>query len=565
MRRSSDSPAGALSAAAAVIVFAAAVLIVFPAATQTGDSLEYARAVRSGTSLFHPHHLLFNAVIRGFWLGLQSVFPSIDPITAGQVHNILWALAVLAAFFTIVRRLTGSTGAAVVFSLALFSALGFWQYATFVEIYIPSMGCLAVSLVLLLSPRPGPAGPGARTAAAGFFVLAVLYNQMAVFFVLALAVLLTPRLNAREAWRTVRLIAAAGAIVLGAYAAVFFTAARPAASAGFVRWCLSYAFNPDPTWGSFSNVSLLGLCKLFLSFARDVLFIPRSLLVPASIVSGVLCAGLAVPVIRSIARRKPAANARIALVLWILGTALFMWWFSPAGYELSIPLLLPAFLILALISADGWEAGGGAKARRLILSGTAAVVLFVFLFNLTAAVLPAHASRGVDYSRAGLIEKTVPAEATVFADFWLEENLRYYFNRTAVIEEGPVLFSFYRFKDLSPDMIPDPDRPVVASVELLSPRTRPEGLFGGDVQPLEWRAFIEWICGCEIRDGRVTAARTPSPLPGLPEYLLLSGERKPVEGLAGLFRLLDAAAAAAAPEFSGSFSAWLERHPDAAR
>jgi len=45
----------------------------------------------------------------------------------------------------------------------------------------------------------------------------------------------------------------------------------------------------------------------------------------------------------------------------------------------------------------------------------------------------------------------------------------------------------------------------------------------------------------------------------------LSGERKPVEGLAGLFRLLDAAAAAAAPEFSGSFSAWLERHPDAAR
>ncbi|NMD10819.1 MAG: hypothetical protein GYA74_06560, partial [Acidobacteria bacterium] len=138
MRRSSDSPAGALSAAAAVIVFAAAVLIVFPAATQTGDSLEYARAVRSGTNLFHPHHLLFNAVVRGFWLGLRSVFPSIDPIAAGQVHNILWALAALAAFFTIVRRLTGSTGAAAVFSLALFSALGFWQYATFVEIYIPS-------------------------------------------------------------------------------------------------------------------------------------------------------------------------------------------------------------------------------------------------------------------------------------------------------------------------------------------------------------------------------------------------------------------------------------------
>jgi len=562
----SDSPSVARFVLITMLIFVAAVLVVFRALEQTADSLEYARSIRSGSNLFHPHHLLFNPVIRCFWKGTRAAFPSADPLTAGQVHNLLWALIMLASVFLIIRRMTGSSGAAVVFALALFAMVGFWQYATFVEVYIPSMGCLAVILALLYVPRSKPRGLGMQAAVVALFVLAILYNQMAVLFLPALAVFWTPRYGFREIRRTAGLIAAAGGVVLAAYVAAFFTTSHPRTAAGFVHWCLSYAFNPDPTWGSFGNISLIGMSKLFLSFARDVLFIPRTLLMPAAVAAGLICGALTFLILRSIARRKPESNLRIALFLWVFLAAAFMWWFSPAGHELSIPLLLPILFLIVRLSADAWESAADPRAvRRRLIAGAAVVAACVFIVNLAAVILPAHASRGIDYSRAVLVQKSVPAGAAIFADFWLVENLRYYFDRSDAIIDVDVLYSFYRFMELKPDMIPGPRKPVVVSAEFLSHDTKPGGIFGGDVQPREWQAFIEWICGCEIRNGRVIAARTPSAIADLPGYLLLSGERHPVDGLADVFRRLDEAMSVAAPSFSGSFSAWLRRHPERSR
>ncbi len=87
------------------------VLLLFRSEAQTGDSLEYARSIRSGADLFHPHHLLFNPVIRAVWTGMKVFRPGADPIEAAQAHNIFWALVTLAAVFGIVRRMTGSAGA----------------------------------------------------------------------------------------------------------------------------------------------------------------------------------------------------------------------------------------------------------------------------------------------------------------------------------------------------------------------------------------------------------------------------------------------------------------------
>lgn len=562
----SDSPSVTRFILVAVLVFAAVVLVVFRCLEQTGDSLEYARSARSGSSLFHPHHLLFNSVVRCFWKGLRAVFPSVDPIAAGQVHSVLWALVALASVFTIIRRMTGSPGAAAVFALALFASVGFWQYATYVEIYVPSTGCLAVVLALLYLRRPGPPSFAFQAAIVAFCALGILYNQMVIFFVAALAVLWTPRLGFREIRRTAGLIAAIGFLVLGAYVAAFLTTAHPKTPAGLAHWCLSYAFSPDPAWGSFQNISLIGMSREFLGFARDVLFVPHALLRPAAVFSGLICAALTFFIVRSIVRRKPEMNLRTALFLWILATVFFMWWFSPGGEELSIPLLLPVLLLIVRLLADAWESASDVRAaRRRILFGSAAAVALIFIINLAGAVLPAHASRGLFYERAVLLQKSAPAEAAIFADFESTENLRYYFNRSGAINENPVLFSFYRLMELEPDMIPNPERPVLVAAEYLSPETKPGGIFGGDVQPREWRMFIEWICGCEVRDGRVVAARTPSTIADLPGYLLLSGERHPVDGLGDLFRRLDEATAVANPPFSGSFSGWLRRHPERSR
>jgi hypothetical protein len=63
----------------------------------------------------------------------------------------------------------------------------------------------------------------------------------------------------------------------------------------------------------------------------------------------------------------------------------------------------------------------------------------------------------------------------------------------------------------------------------------------------------------------VIAARLPSAISNLPGYILLSPEPSPVDGLGEIFRRLDEQAAVADRAFSGSFSAWLARHPDQAR
>jgi hypothetical protein len=472
----------------------------------------------------------------------------------------------LASVFTIIRRITGSAGAAAVFTLGLFATIGIWQYATLVEVYLPAMGCLAVILAVLHVPRAEPLSIAEQGAIVALFVLGVLYDQITVLFALPLAVLLVPRLGTRRILRAAGLIVAAGGIVLAVYASAYFTVSGPKTPSGFIHWCLLYAFHPDPSWGSWSNLSLFGLGKLFLSFARIVLAVPRALWIPSAGAAAVVLGAGAFLTGRAVVRRKPEANFRIAAALWILGTAAFVLWFTPAGHELIIPLLLPLIYLVVRLLTDAWESESSSPAvRRWILGSAGAIVAGLLVFNFITVVWPAHADRGDSYARAVQINSLAPAGAKIVADYFLMENLQYYFGREDVLDESIVLFSYFRGLEIPAEMIPSPGRPVLVPVSFLVPETKLARPFNGNDHPVEWRSFIEGICGCEIRDGRVIAARSPSAVAGLPGYLLLNGDRHPVDGLAGLFRSLDEEAAAVAPDFAGSFSAWLRSHPDESR
>lgn len=550
----------------AVLVLAAVVLVLFRSGVQTGDSLAYARSIRSGTSLFHPHHLLFNPIIRVVWKGLGTVVPSISPLEAAQVHNIFWALIVLAAVFGIVRRMTASAALAALFASGLYVCLGFWQYATFVEVYIPTMGCLVLILALLQPVRSTPPSAGLGFVLLGLFCLAVLYNQISVLFAVPFAYLLARRFG-RKGWiRAAGTIAAAGVIVLAVYLAAFGTTSGPRTVSGFVRWCLSYAFYPDPRWGTMSNISIMGGAKILLSFARNFAFVPPSLYLPAAAATGLLLAALVLMTIKAIVRRAPEAEFRLTLLIWLAVTVAFIWWFTPYGYELYIPLLPLIFFLAARLLADRRaSASNPPRARRLLFGLSVTAIAALAAWNLIGAVLPAHAGRGLDYDRAALIQAKAPEDATLIADFDLRENLLYYFARPRTFENGPLLYAFYRHWDLGPEYIVDAGRPILVPVSVLIPESTAAKPYHADSHPGEWRSFIDWIFDCEIRDGRVVAARSASAAAGLPGYVLLSAGRSPVDGLADLFRRLDAAAAEAEPSSAAPFSSWLSRHPESAR
>jgi len=550
----------------ALLVFAAGILIVFRSETQSGDSLEYARSIRDGTNLFHPHHLLFNPIVRGVWMGLRFFHPAASPFDAAQVHNIFWALVALAAVFVIVRRMTASPGLAVLFTLALFACVGFWQYATFVEVYLPAMGCLALVLAILHPLRKTPPSFGGRVLLVGLFCLAVLYDQIGVLFTVPFAFLLARRLGPKSGKAAGAMIAASGAIVLACYGAAFLTTTAPKTVSGFIHWCLSYAFYPDPRWGSWSNISIMGGAKILLSFARNVLIVPPALFLPGAVSAGLILAVLVLGSLRAIIRRAPEADFRVALLLWLGLTVAFIWWFTPYGFELYIPLFPLLFLLGARLVADRRAAGWGRPpARRFLFGASAAAVAGLGALNLITAVLPAHADRGAEYARAVRMNASAPAGSILIADFELRENLLYYFPGPKAIEDGPLLYSFYRHWTLGPDRAVEPGRPVLATVSFLSPASLSAKPFNADDFPKEWRSFMEWMLDCEIRDGKVIAARLPSGIAGLPGYLLLSGERGPVAGLADLFSRLDEKAAQTDPSWADLFSAWLGRHPDLVR
>ena len=131
---------------------AALLLLALRAAEQSPDALDYAYAARAGRVMLPPHLLLFVPLVRLELGALALVGRGGVAILAGQIHNVLWAVAALLALQALVRRATGRAGLALGAALLLLFTRGFWVYATQVEVYLPALACLAMTTLLACGP-----------------------------------------------------------------------------------------------------------------------------------------------------------------------------------------------------------------------------------------------------------------------------------------------------------------------------------------------------------------------------------------------------------------------------
>ena len=136
-----------------LLILSAALLFSTRARQQTADSLDYALSARTGLGMYHPHHLLFIPIVRLFLTGWSTLGASRDPILAGQIHNVLWAMVTTGCLFVVARRLLVSAPGGFLAALFLLVTRGFWLYSTQLEVYVPATGCLALMTVLLVA-RP---------------------------------------------------------------------------------------------------------------------------------------------------------------------------------------------------------------------------------------------------------------------------------------------------------------------------------------------------------------------------------------------------------------------------
>ncbi len=300
-------------------------------ATATGvntfDAVAYADQIglasQTGTlrGLFHPHHLLFNALGFVCWRGAQALGYGGGPLVVLQRLNAVAGAAGVTLFFLTVRHFVprrtawGATG-------LLATSFGWWICATDGRVNIMSCVLLLAAFSLLTRTLRAPSLP--RAALCGLVSgAAVLFHESAGLFI---AVGLTGMALASPRQRPQRLLAYGGAwaaTVILPYLLVGVLLLHLHSPHAFRHWADAYA--EQGQWWDFHITRNLG---------RDVFALRHALFVEPP---GRAAVGLDAP--RSWLGRMGRTLALLALRLLYVGTFIG-WLLALTGLVMSLPRLL---------------------------------------------------------------------------------------------------------------------------------------------------------------------------------------------------------------------------------
>lgn len=528
--------------ATALGAFTAVLLLATRAQQLSGDSLAYAVAIRSGTGLFHPHHLLFSPIVRALYLPLAALHDGFDAILVAQLHNVAWAVVAVVSVYAIVAKMQGSRPLAAAAALGLLACRGFAVFATEVEVYVPAAGCAALLLLSLLR--------GAGAGRIGLLLaLLVFYHQSNVLFSLPLLVFLAwngerPRIRAG-----LRAVALAGTLALAGYVMAYLSAGG---SPGFVEYTLRYAVVEgfSPKWGTAEHVGGGGVAALFDSQAWNLVQTQPAGAARAAV--RIFLTALVAYSVWRIARRPRDEAYRAALVLWLLVYGAFFLWWLPDEHEFFVVTLVPIVLLVA--KALGTQ-GKGLVAAGLLFASVAVLLPRQVLGSL----LPAHRTRGAAYEIAREYAAAAP-DCIQLNGRQVIQALRYYFD---LEPEATVNIKLARrcFVRTDAESTVEP-LPAARCVAVPLSEALPPGGRTGRVydDPLGWLGYYRWLFRLEIHEGRLRApAVTVRRLPSGPP--LLEQEGPPVE-----FRdLADFFDSFGRGERLDEFGAWLEANRAALR
>jgi hypothetical protein len=535
----------------------------FRAAAQTGDSLNYAQSIKTGSDLFHPHHLLFNPIIRFLFVLVSRWAGTVDVIAVAQIHNILWAIAAILAVFLVVRYLLRSVFWGAVAALFFLLTKGFWAYSTQVQVYVPAIGCLAiVSALLILRDKFVRTFPGLLIVA-GVFSLSIFYHQSSLFYAIPMGYFLMAGKDRTGKKIFSIVLSLSGSIVVLAYVLAFWSIAGRKTLTAFVRYCLSYVYYPNPDWGTIKNVSFRGVGHVVLSQAKNFIFLSRAWYVPAAVVLAASLIALGIWHGSQILRKRNDTKIRIFSALWILPIYLFLLWYSPGTFELMIVTVLP-ILLLVFIALNDVLPSIKFSTRRFLAAVGLVFVLCLGFVNFRQAVWPAHRSRGPDYDEAKLLNMGTPQDSIIFSSWYVQQNLRYYFQREKALETDIALFCFYRSLALPGGYSVDPTRAVVISAAYLYPEAEISRvvIFNGYRSPREWLRFMEWLFQFEYdAERRVVSCRSSEVINLGSGYLVLSPDRMKVDGLADLMEKLDTQIRSRLSDPTPHFLNWIKKNP----
>lgn len=367
----------------------------------TFDAVAYANqmglAAQTGKlrPLFHPHHLLFNALGYGLWQMARRLGYGGGPLVVTQILNAVLGALGLTVYFLTLRRLRPQGGLALPITLGVAGSFGYWICATDGRVNMAHIALLIAAFDALVRFQHRPA---ARQAAwAGLLAgLAVLFHESAGLFVaVGAAGMWGPAAGSiREKLRTRLLpyLAAWAAAVMVPYLLVAIFALHLHSLTEFHHWANAYA--ERGWWWDFHLLHNLRLDLFGLRHAVFVQPLGRAALAQNPLgplgkgalallwllylgsLTGLSAAGAALAAaLRQLWRSEQKPLLRVCL-LWIGVYGAFFTVWCPGAFVFWTPVLIPlgAWLTLAL------------PRRRLPL--LAAWIGAFTMLNFLAGILP---------------------------------------------------------------------------------------------------------------------------------------------------------------------------------
>jgi hypothetical protein len=400
----------------------AGICLLFPTRVYYWDGITFAQAIedaaRLSPSLVHPNHLIYNFAGYLFYKLLRALGADIRALTALQILNSLLSAVCARVLFAILMDTLRSRYFSICLTVLFAFSATWWRFATDANAYIPSVLFLLISFYLVL-PRRKP-----RPLLTAFtFFIAMAFHQLAVFMfpVLMLGVYLQdePTGLRGRVLNVAYFSLSATALIVAAYAGLFYLASGSFDLASFIRWTTSYSPDANPEFHVWSNLqySVRGTVRLFFGGRLNSL---RGLWGPGIVVL-VLCliASILSFIFNLFKNLRPVklrleTRQKTVLLLSLLWTAvyvvfLFFWLPQNTFYRLFYLPALILLLGLALASVKG---------VHLETQTLGAFVIAVALANFLFLIYPfSHTEKYPPLAFALEMNREWPAGTVVFYKF----------------------------------------------------------------------------------------------------------------------------------------------------
>ena len=340
--------------------------------------------------LFHPHHLLFNALGYGAWRLARVAGFTGGPLVVNQTLNAVLGAWGVGLFYATLRRLRPIGPAPALLALGLAGSFGWWICSTDGRVNLPSSVLMLAAFggLVRLRERPRLGETALVGALAG---LAVLFHESAGLFGLVGAVGVGMAAGGRRRFSLLAVYGAAwAAVIFAAYAVVGVFALHLHSPAEFKHWMNAYA--ERGWWWDFHVLHNLRMDLFGLRHAAFVQPLGRAALAQTPLqplgraalgllwlcygasLLGIAASGTAIAA--ALPRLWKSADRPIAVVCltWTALYAAFFTVWCPGAFVFWVPVLVPLGTLLML-----------AEPQPKLLGAWVAVFA---LLNFLAGVLP---------------------------------------------------------------------------------------------------------------------------------------------------------------------------------